>query len=99
MPRIVAAVSERGRVGYIILRRVLEGGRDSGMSPCPGPTPIESSATSRGVDGVGLGEAVGEDLEEVDEVGLLGGGQPEVAHLAVERLPCRPAGMPPPGRE
>ena len=40
---------------------------------------------SRGGDGVGLGVAVGEDLEEVDEVGLLRGGQPEVAHLAVRR--------------
>ena len=75
----------------IILRWVLQRGRDSGISPCPGPTPIGWSATSRGADGVGLGVAVGEDLEEVDQVGLLRGGQLQIAHLAVYR-PYHPGG-------
>ena len=56
-----------------------------------------SPADSRsvGADGVGRGEPVAEDLQEVDEVGLLRGGQPEVAHLAVRRVtggPRRPPG-------
>lgn len=71
-------------------------GRDAGSLRRPGSLSLRGEGSSVAAEGgVGRGVAVAEDLEEVDEVGLLGGGQAEVAHLAVlcghpgGRLDCR----------
>jgi hypothetical protein len=60
-------------------------GRDAGSLRRPGSLSLRGDGTSVSATerGVGLGVAVAEDLEEVDEVGLLRGRQAQVAHLAV----------------
>ena len=74
-----------------------EVGRDAGLSRARLPV-IEGRSDLSPADGVGLGVAVAEDHEEVDEVGLLGGRQTEIAHLAVLSRSRRWSPWRPPGR-